>query len=100
MIRILEISSQKYGRVTHYTAGQITATNIRPSHVPSPSATWIEVNNVFDYDTFVAGGDSGGPWFSGNTAWGIQSGASMDYEKAYYMALEYLSVLQVSLKLN
>jgi len=76
----------KYGRSTYYTAGQITST--------SYDGTWIEVSNVFGYLKIMDGGDSGGPWFTGNgsgvVALGISHSVSLDYQRAYYMAEDYI----------
>ncbi len=76
----------KYGRTTHYTAGQISSTTY--------DGTWIEVSNVFGYTKVMDGGDSGGPWFTGNgsgvVALGISHAVSEDFQRAYYMAEDYI----------
>jgi hypothetical protein len=85
----------KYGRTTHYTAGELTS---KTTTLPSPynSATWMEVDNIYNYAKLLDEGDSGGPWFNGNIALGISKARSEDYDTAYYMALDYLDMLDVS----
>ncbi len=85
----------KYGNTTHYTAGMIISTTALGCP-PSSSSTWIEVDNVFDYDLLSDEGDSGGPWFSGNTALGIHHAGNG--EQATYMAIDYISILGVAVK--
>lgn len=87
----------KYGMTTHYTAGEISS-KIALLASPYNSATWMEVENVFGYQKLSDAGDSGGPWFSGNTALGIHHGGYADGSKAFYMALDYLDLLGVSVK--
>jgi hypothetical protein len=88
----------KYGYNTFYTAGQITST----THVSDPpynAATWIEVANVFGYSRIADGGDSGGPWFTGNgsgvTALGITHMVSSDRQNVSYMAEDYLELMSM-----
>ncbi len=80
----------KYGITTQYTAGEITSTTF--------DGTWIEVDNVYGYYHLAEEGDSGGPWFNGNIALGITHSRSADYQKAYFMALDYLDLLGVTVK--
>jgi hypothetical protein len=89
----------KYGNTTHYTCGQITntmATLLAPLNVP----TWIEVTNIYGYAKLSDGGDSGGPWFTGNgagvAALGIHSSGTTDGQKAYYMAQNLIELWGVS----
>jgi hypothetical protein len=85
----------KYGYNTYYTAGQITSTSaMQPA--PYNDATWIEVYNIFGYSQIAGPGDSGGPWFSGNTALGITHSVSADWQTAWYMSQDYLSIMGVS----
>lgn len=56
------------------------------------SATWILVQRgAVD---LVEGGDSGGPWMVGNTAYGITMG-QWD-KKGIYMAINYIDILDVT----
>jgi hypothetical protein len=85
----------KYGDTTHYTAGTIYAKDAYVS-VPNCLPTWIKVYNAFGYADLSAGGDSGGPWFRGNTAYGIHQGGDDLNNYAYYMAVNYITGLGVS----
>ena len=79
----------KYAKVTHYTCGYIASTNLQP---PNLSATFIWVDNTAGYDNLSSGGDSGGPWFLGNDAYGTHYGSPGDDEDdAVYMAVNYIS---------
>ena len=79
----------KYGKVTHYTCGYIASVNLRP---PGLSATFIWVDNTAGDDNLSSGGDSGGPWFLGNDAYGTHVGSAADDENdAVYMAVNYIS---------
>jgi hypothetical protein len=85
----------KYGNSTHYTAGIISAKDAYVS-VPNCLPTWIKIYNAFGYSDLSAPGDSGGPWFRGNTAYGIHQGGDPDNNYAYYMAVNYITGLGVS----
>ena len=79
----------KYGKVTHYTCGYIASANLRP---PDFSATFIWVDNAAGYNNLSSGGDSGGPWFLGNDAYGTHFGSpGDDGNDAVYMAVNYIS---------
>jgi len=87
----------KNGKTTGYACGSISSTTLAPSHVTSPSATFIRVNNDQGYANLSSGGDSGGPWFLDTTAYGIHSAEpSDDTGDAVYMAINYISSLGVS----
>ena len=66
------------------------ATLLAPLNVP----TWIEVTNIYGYPKLSDGGDSGGPWFTGNgagvAALGIHCSGTTDGQKAYYMAQNFI----------
>ncbi|MFA7218201.1 MAG: hypothetical protein WC057_06365, partial [Dehalococcoidales bacterium] len=87
----------KYGRTTGYTAGYIECKTAQPTYVPNCEPTFILVENSFPYlyDKIADTGDSGGPWFVGNTAWGTHSGTYGEY--GVYMAINYLSEINVTL---
>ena len=86
----------KYGKTTGNTCGFIVDKNLSLSFVPNSSATFIRVSN--DGQDLSSGGDSGGPWFSGNTAYGIHScGIGND---SCYTAINYVSGLGVSVLTN
>ncbi|MEM6794583.1 MAG: S1 family peptidase [Acidobacteriota bacterium] len=77
----------KYGMTTDFTCGIIISRKHRPSYVPNARNTFIRVagNNISE------GGDSGGPWFVGNNAYGIHSGGNSEGSKATYTAADYLA---------
>jgi streptogrisin C len=79
----------KQGRTTGYTCGTISTT----SYCASGACTWVRVagNGV----NLSEGGDSGGPWFSGNTAYGSHTyGIGND---SAYMPIDYFSGISVSI---
>ena len=89
----------KYGKITGFGCGSIVAIDFQPTDqtdcsIPcSFSATFIRVHNE-DGDVLAQDGDSGGPWFRGNTAYGImRSQADGD---GVYMAINYISDLGIS----
>ena len=78
----------KYGKITHYTCGYIKDKNYRPS---GHSATFILVDNTAGYNDLSSGGDSGGPWFHFNDAYGTHFGAPADDPNdAVYMAVNFI----------
>lgn len=84
----------KYGRATHYTCGYIDTKNYRPDpdNIPSPSPDFIRVDNTAGYNDLSSGGDSGGPWFNTNDAYGSHIGSPAgDSNDAFYMAVNYIS---------
>jgi len=81
----------KYGMTSHYTCGYISDKNYKPSYVPNAIATFIRVDNTAGYNDLSSAGDSGGPWFLTNTAYGTHSGSpGADSNDAIYMAVNYL----------
>ena len=56
------------------------------------TATWIRVHK--DGVKLADGGDSGGPWLSKYTAYGVRSGSL--YNDAIYMAINYVDVLNIT----
>ena len=98
----------KYGKITGYDCGRIVDKSYKPSWYCSDrracywSPTFIRVTPEDPTSLFVDLGDSGGPWFSGTTAWGTLVGwQSEDVDgihvtDAIYMAINYLSQIGVS----
>ncbi len=87
----------KYGMTTFYTCGYISSKTYAPSYVPSADATFIRVDNTGGYSPLAGPGDSGGPWFLNNGAWGVMSGIpGSDANDAIYMAVNYHSGISVS----
>lgn len=82
----------KYGKITGKTCGNILTKNFKPGL--TFSNTWIKVDSGGDAD-FVAKGDSGSPWFSGNVAYGITHGVHNG--DAIYMAINYIEDVGLSL---
>lgn len=88
----------KYGITTGQTCGTISSKTFQPSWVPSASPTYIYVTG--GSVNLSEGGDSGGPWFSGETAYGTHSGGGNGsggvLNDAIYMAIDYIAPLGVS----
>jgi len=81
----------KYGKVTAYGCGYIIDKNFQPNYVPNGLPTFMRVHR--DGVDLCEGGDSGGPWYSGSTAYGIMSGQLTN--DAIYMAINYISQVGV-----
>lgn len=86
----------KYGNTTGYGCGLITSTSHRAANTPSATATYIRVSK--NGLTLTAGGDSGGPWFNGNSAYGVHHAGAPTY--SIYTPINYLSNLGVSILTN
>ena len=86
----------KYGRTTYYTGGGITAKNVTLGYIPNCQPTFIRVDDNAGFSPLAAGGDSGGPWFLGNDAWGVTCAVDGD-GNAYYMAVDYVNGIGVSI---
>jgi PKD repeat protein len=83
----------KWGTTTGRTCGYITSRHAEPSYVPNSDDTFVRVEGYGA--TLSAPGDSGGPWFLENIAYGINSGAYSDGD-AIYMPINYLDRIGVS----
>jgi len=77
----------KYGKTTKYGCGWIENTSYKRTDSGSWCSTWIRVGNP-SYD-LSEGGDSGGPWFLGNTAYGTM--ATQIGWDATFMASNYIN---------
>ncbi len=90
----------KYGRTTQMTCGDIGSKSFAPSYVTSASSTFIRMAPILpQYPDLSAGGDSGGPWYVANTAYGIHSGGFNGGQfngGSIYMAINYISSIGVS----
>jgi hypothetical protein len=93
------------GNGTGYSCGSVASTTHQPTYAgacgsQTCNAVYIRVSGA---DLLCYGGDSGGPWFNGQTAFGVhKSGASSGTARgncsyAVYMSTDYLSGLGVSL---
>lgn len=77
----------KWGTTTGRTCGYIQSKTYNPSYIPGNGEdSFIRVNGYGA--TLSAPGDSGGPWFVENLAYGIHSGGISDGD-AIYMAIDY-----------
>lgn len=87
-----------YGITTDYKCGLISSTTLAPSHVTTPNATFIRVTPEAGSTADLSSpGDSGGPWFLGETAYGINvAEVSSAPRDAVYMAINYVSSLGVT----
>lgn len=84
--------------MTGRTCGNIVQTNAQPAAVPMATATYIGVDGPLG--TVIAKqGDSGGPWYVGNVAYGT-SVASNEQNYAVYMAIDYISRLGLDVIVN
>ena len=84
----------KQGKTTGYTCGTISDKSFLPSSstCSTHNATFIRVEG--GSTDLSSGGDSGGPWFLGNSAYGIHKcGIGND---SCYQAINYISALGVS----
>jgi hypothetical protein len=79
----------KQGMTTGYTCGTINTI----SYCASGACTWVRVAG--NGTNLSEGGDSGGPWFSGNTAYGSHTyGIGND---SAYMPVNYFSGISVTI---
>jgi len=76
----------KYGITSGYSCGLISDKNYHPGD--PMNNTLIRVH--LDGHDLSQGGDSGGPWFYGDTAFGVHVG-EVNINDAYYMAINYLN---------
>lgn len=69
----------KNGRITGAACGYIRSTAFTPNSIPSATAKWVTLggSNITGKD-----GDSGGPTWRVNTAYGILHGIYYDYNYA------------------
>jgi hypothetical protein len=87
----------KYGKTTGRTVGYISSKVYQPQGGTNPQATFIRVDNTAGSSDLSEPGDSGGPWFIANTALGSHCGSPYgDSNDAYYMAINYVSGIGVS----
>ncbi len=83
----------KYGKNTNYTCGYICSKNFNPQTQQNNVPTFILVNNTANWPVLAGPGDSGGPWFNTNTAYGTLKGgftSGPNAGDAYYMAVNYV----------
>ncbi|MFZ3383497.1 MAG: S1 family peptidase [Candidatus Methanoperedens sp.] len=83
----------KYGVTTGYTCGYISDTSYNPRTLQNNVSTFILVDNTAGWSTLAGPGDSGGPWFANNDAYGTLKGgftSGPNAGDAVYMAVDYL----------
>jgi hypothetical protein len=78
----------KYGKETKAGCGVIISKNL--------NITYIRVHS--DTEDLSEFGDSGGPWFVGNYAYGMMTADFEFNYDAIYMALDYISILGLTVK--
>jgi len=92
----------KFGITTGYTCGTIVSTNYAPTdYLPGATADFVKVDSSSQDQGEP--GDSGGPWFSGETAYGLMSGGIVGgggpgspYNAAVYAPVDALTAIGVS----
>jgi Trypsin len=80
----------KYGNESQYGCGFLVSKSHAPSYVPNAQPTFMQVH--FDGRDLASSGDSGGPVFLGQSAYGIVSGArGVDGQPSdlIYVAINY-----------
>lgn len=89
----------KYGIASFYTCGTISDKNYAPDYRDNAgnkiifTPTFIRVAPTSGYNPLTKLGDSGGPWYIENYAYGINSGGG---SYAIYMAINYISHFGIS----
>lgn len=80
----------KYGKTTGFDCGNITSTTFAPNWVPNAAPTFITARK--EGVDMASGGDSGGPIFSSNGAWGMVAGSvgSNNIDQVIYVAINYV----------
>lgn len=85
----------KWGMTTGRSCGYIQTKSYSISYVSSSASTFVRVDG--GYTDLSGPGDSGGPWFVEDIAYGINSGSpGSDPNDALYMPINYISSLGVS----
>lgn len=81
----------KWGMTSGRTCGYIQSKSVAPSYVTSAASTFVRVNGGVTLP-----GDSGGPWFIEDLAYGITSGRFLDDNDGIYMPINYISSIGAS----
>ena len=93
----------KFGMTSGYTCGTISSTTFAPTdYLPGATSDYVKVDSATQDQSEP--GDSGGPWFSGETAYGIMSGGYSGgggpggiYNAAIYAPVDAINALGVSI---
>ena len=80
----------KYGRNTHLTYGLIGSIDATCPTVEDSNATFVYVIRYPGDPDLAAMDDSGGPWFVGNMAYGTTVAGDFMGNYAYYMPIDYI----------
>ena len=79
----------KWGKTTGRTCGHVAGKEFDPGR--GFDNRFIRVHNR-NGKNLSSGGDSGGPWFDGNTAYGIHGGYTGNGKRdSYFMAINFVS---------
>lgn len=85
-----------FGRSTGYGCGFIDSKTYDPMYPGHPTnSTFIRVRSD---DTMT--GDSGGPWFLNNAAYGIHSGSTRFSDEPFFMAQNYMDALNLVVRIG
>jgi hypothetical protein len=88
----------KFGITSGYTCGTISSTTYTPAYMAGGPSNFVVVDNPNQEQGLP--GDSGGPWFSGETAYGTMSGgydgSGGALNAAFYMPVDGLIALGVN----
>lgn len=88
----------KYGKNTDYGCSTVAACGmVSNSTVPDTGQTYSVGGLCRTQQTITASGDSGGPWYIGNTALGIHHGKSLSGGSAFSQVRNALSKTRVNL---
>ncbi|MCW2792641.1 MAG: putative serine protease [Nocardioides sp.] len=91
----------KYGDTTGYDCGEVTDVIICPNWVTNCASTFIEYDSTDSPKHDMAqGGDSGGPVFFGNTAWGIIIGQEIGGTHGVFMQADYFTDKELAVATN
>lgn len=92
------------GQTSTYSCGKVESTTFQPTYSGACPATcnavWVSVKGA---NLACAGGDSGGAWFNGQTAFGVHKGGSStgsgqgQCSMAWYTSTDFISGLGLSL---
>lgn len=94
----------KYGQTTGYECGNVLDKNYKVDYGNGANfyASFVLVYKAKGDGRLSDGGDSGGPWFSVNSAAGIHSGGfdSKDFWYSIYMPIDYVDGLGVRVQVG
>jgi hypothetical protein len=91
----------KYGITTHTRCGQITNRSYCAPYVAGCNSTFVIVQGGGMGNDWAEGGDSGGPVYSDNVAWGLVSGywPGSD-DRGLFMPQEFMQALGIHVAIN